>query len=497
MSGHSSATSARGGDARSRCSDISLVRDHQACVPLTRILGDGDLLVLLSPVVVPFQPEENNSSSSNDRDPFEPLGRALAKRHPWTRHVPYTSSNGITGYHVTFIKRAKAVVFIISGAPIAGQSSQVEIADFARMIGEHRPQIIVACQDVRDLSLVESSFPTILQLPGYAPNHLEEAAAVLFGEVSPTASGSMSVQDLIMAPRLWEVEALPENLGTFNISPLLELWNECLPDKFRMNECSLLGVLDRDGFGRHYVVRLPDTGEIVGFCATYTTWAFSDPEYLVGSLAVLVVRQAYRRRGIGRSLHDHAIDELTRTRGVRRLLLGSTFPRLLSGIPRELVSHEWFHRRGWPIDSHSAGRGREISDWLLKVHDWPGGGFSTFPEGFTFRQCSLDEFPMVLQFVRSEAARNETMGLFEEYKWSKDDTNDIVLGIHGNTIVAAALLYLPHSGSVADTDLPWAGILGSDIGGITCICIAGKLTPSYLYTIHAYGYIRGEYYAAE
>jgi GNAT superfamily N-acetyltransferase len=476
MSGHGSATSPRGGDAKSKVSGISLVRDHQACVPLTRILGDGDLLVLLSPVVVPFQLEGNSSSN---RDPFEPFGRALAKRHPWTRHVPYTSSNGITGYHVTFIKRAKAVIFIISGAPIAGQSSQVEIADVARMIGEHRPQIIVACQDVRDLSIVDSSFPTILQLPGYAPKDLEHAAALLFGEVSSTASGSMNVQELIMAPRPWEVEALPESLAAFDISPVLELWNECLPDKFRMNGFALHRLLDRDGFGRHYVVRLPDTSEIVGFCATYTTWAFSDPEYLVGSLAMLVVRQAYRRRGIGRSLHDHAIDQMTRTRGVRRLLLGSTFPRLLCGIPRELVSHEWFNRRGWPIDSHSAGRGREISDWLLRIQDWPGGGFATFPEGFTFRPCTLDEFPTVLQFVRSEAARNETMGLFEEYKWSKDFANDIVLGIHGKTIVAAALLYLPNSGSTAENDLPWAGVLGSDVGGITCICIAGKFIPSY------------------
>lgn len=99
---------------------VTVIRDYQACIPLTRILGEGDIVLLLTPVVTPY--EQNGS------DPFEPLGRALATRHPWIRHVPYTARNGITNTHVGFIKRAKAVIFIISGPPNAGQISQVEIA---------------------------------------------------------------------------------------------------------------------------------------------------------------------------------------------------------------------------------------------------------------------------------------------------------------------------------------------------------------------------------
>ncbi|KAI0124259.1 hypothetical protein BJ170DRAFT_686623 [Xylariales sp. AK1849] len=448
-------------------SKISLLRDHQACIPLTKVLGDSDILVLLSPVVVPLPREENGT-----KDPFEPLGLALARRHPWVRHVPYTSSNGITGYHVTFIKRAKAVVFIISGTPVAGQTSQAEIADIARLFGENRPQIIVACQDVRDLGLMDASFPTVIQLPGYAPKRLEEAAALLFGEVSATPPGSVNVPDLGMAPTSWDIEALPDDLGAYNIAPIVELWNECLPDKFRMDRYSLQRVLDRAGFGKHYVVKLPDTGDIVGFCATYTTWAFSDPEYLLGSLAILVVRPAYRRMGIGLSLHSHAIDQMTRTRGVRRLQLGSTFPRLLYGLPKDSVSHEWFQRREWETNSQSAGQGREICDWLLRIQDWPSGGFATVPVGFTFRQCQAGEFPKVLQFVRNEAVRNETMGLFEEYKWSMSNANDIILALYGSAVMATALIYMPNSGSAAENDLPWASKIGPDVGGITCICIA-------------------------
>ncbi|KAH8663964.1 hypothetical protein BX600DRAFT_381227 [Xylariales sp. PMI_506] len=445
-----------------------LLWDHQGCIPLGNNLGDGDLLVLLSPVVVPLHQDLHEA-----RDPFEPLGRALAARHPWVRHVPYTSKNGITSYHIAFIAKAKVVIFIITGLPVAGQTPQVEIADIARLAGGHRPQIIIASQDVRVLGLSKTSFPTILQLPSYAPDHLEEAVATLFGETaSPKALEGLVTKTVSAMPRRWQVDALPDILSTFDITPLLKIWNECLPEKFQMERSALLRLLDRDGFGKHYVVRLPETGEIVGFCATYTTWAFSDPDYLVGSLAVLLVKPAYRGRGVGLSLHDHALDLLTRTRGVQRLQLGSTFPRLLSGIPMELASYEWFGRRKWQFDGQSVGRGREICDWLLRVQDWPSGGFATVPEGFTFRTCEPGEFPSLLQFLRKEALHNETMGMFEEYKWSMDFMDDIVLGLQDSVIVAAALIYVPFSETTAENDLPWARRIGTDIGGITCICIA-------------------------
>lgn len=461
--------------ARSKLSKISLLRDRQACIPLTRVLDDGDILVLLSPVVVPVR-----RGDGSIEDPFEPLGRALASRHPWVRHIPYTADHGITGYHVAFIKRAKAVVYVISGFSAPGQPSQVEMAEVAQALGEYRPQIIVACHDVRELGLMDMDFPTIIELPGYTPEQLHEAAAVLFGEVAPVIARDEGVTKGSVAASKeweWEVEDMPSPLATvsFDFKPILDLWNQCLPEKFQLDLFNLRGLLDRDGFGKHYLVRVPETGELVGFCATYTTWPQSDPEYLVGSLAVLLVKPEYRRRGVGQSLHDHAIDSLRRTRGVKRLQLGSTFPRLLCGVPLESDSHEWFARHGWEMDFQSAGRGRVISDWLLRIQDWPSLGNMSVPEGFAIRQCNYDEFPALLQFVRDQAFHNETMGMFEEYKWTRDNAQDIVMCLYQSSIVAAALIYTAQSGTTAENDLPWARKIGFDVGGITCICIAGEL----------------------
>lgn len=444
---------------------IALVRDDQACIPLTRILDDDDNLILLTPVVIPFQKD-----ASTNRDPFEPFGRALAARHPRVHHLPYTVKSGITGHHIELVKIAKAVVFVISGAPADGQRSQVEYAEIARIASNHRPQMIVACHDVRELGLMESSFPTIIQLPGYSSNHLEGAAAVLFGETQRAGTNAVNVQDLIMAPREWHVEELDDK-NFFDVSPILGLWNECLPPQFHLERHRLQRLLHRYGYCKHYVVKTPDKKELVGFCATYTTY-LDGSSNLLGSVSMLIVKPSYRRRGIGLTLFENALDVLAKTQGVTRLQLGSAFPRLLCGVPIEFVSENWFKRRGWEMDLNLPGRGQEICDWLLRIQDWPSGILLTASGGFTFRQCTFDEFPTVMEFVREESQHGETMGMFGQYAESQTNFSDIVLGFHGKDLVATALIYIPRSGTQSDLDLPWASNIGFDVGGVTCVGIA-------------------------
>ncbi|KAI1805567.1 hypothetical protein F4811DRAFT_561099 [Daldinia bambusicola] len=452
----------RGGSRRSQ---VTLIRDHQACIPITRILGDGDIVVLLTPVVPHVQPD-----IGNDGDPFEPLGRALATRHPWIRHVPYTSRNGLTDTHVGFIKRAKVVVFVISGLPSAGQPSQVEIGLMARKMGEQRPQIIMACQSVHDLGLMEANFPTIIQLPGYLPSDLQVAAAVLFGETRTTGTMGLDVQSLMIEPRFWP----PENWDALNVAPVHELWNQCLPDQFHLEKFPLQSLLQRDGYAMHFVVRLPENREIIGFCATYTTFVDREGERLIGSLAMIIVKPAYRRRGIGLSLYEHALKQLKRIRGVDRIQLGSTFPRLLSGIPAASASEDWFRRRGWHMDGQAPGHGQDICDWLLRIDDWPSGGLSAPSSGLTFRQGTFDDFPLIADFVEKESVRKDYTGWYDQYMNLAHDGrfSDIVLGWEQSEIIASALIYTPNEVSSLAQDLPWARTIGSDVGGVACICIA-------------------------
>lgn len=446
-----------------------LIRDDQECIPLTRILVDGDIVLLLTPVVAPA-----GTPQGSERDPFEPLGRRLANHHPWIRHVPYTARGGITSTHVGFIRLAKAVVFVISTPSHTGQSSQVELSEIARAIGEHRPQIIVACCNLQELESLKASFPTVLQLSGYTPSELEAAADIMFRETRSLLSAGPNIQDLILERGPWQVEIWDERRDMGSVH---ELWNKCMPHRFRLDRFTLSSILCRDGYAMHYIVRDRETREVLGFCATYTTYVDSQGERLIGSLANIIVQPGYRGRGIGLSLHDHALRQLTRTRGVSRLQLGSTFPRLLYGLPFDLESEEWFRRRTWRMDGQIPGSGQEACDWLLRFDEWPTRVFNS--PSLTFRRCGMPDFDLVLDIVERESARNNHMGWYDQYAKLANTfhVRDIMLGLEGDNIVAIALTYVKDSGSGVAEDLPWAGTISEDVGGVTCICIRGQ---SYL-----------------
>lgn len=447
-----------------------LVCDSQLCVPLRKILTDGDVILLLTPVVLPFDPNPNS-----DKDPFEPLGRALSKHHNWVRHVPYTNQGGITSTHVGFIKRAKVVIFVISGPSCHGQSSQVELSKIASAVGENRPQIVIACCNVQELDFKE--LPTVLQLSGYSPSQLESAAERLFQDSPSSLMKMPSLQAPITTPMSWSVEAWDEGR---DVPAVHELWCESMPKQFQLNRLALQFLLRRDGYAMHFVVRDPGTREILGFCATYTTYLNSQGEKLVGSLAAVIVRSSHRGRGIGTSLHDNSLRKLTKTRGVSRLQLGSTFPRLMYGLPIDLPVDGWFRRRGWRMDGTLPGTGQEACDWLLAFDQWPKSVFP--PVGLTFRPCEIHEFDQVLDIVEQESTRSRNMGWYDHYVKLADSFSirDIMLGLEGDKIIATALMYVRNSDSPSAEDLPWAKTISDDVGGVTCICITGMSQPTSL-----------------
>ncbi|KAK1775783.1 hypothetical protein QBC45DRAFT_233789 [Copromyces sp. CBS 386.78] len=449
----------------------TVIQDTAALLPLSRLLDDGDILLLLTPAVAPSHAPSNSQTDHLTSDPFEPLGKALAKKHPWVRQVPYTPKNGITGTHVVHIKLAKSVVFVISGPPCFGQPPQVSLAETVRSLCESRPLILLTCCNVRWLGPLEGSFPTVVQTSGFTPSELEAAADAMLGSIKQPHTPGPTVQNLILAPKSWQVEAWSEHR---DVSPAYELWCQCFPDNFRLTRFLFQSLLCRDGYAMHYVVREPGTTQLLGFCATYTTYIGSDSERLVGSLAALFVRPSYRQRGIGLSLHDHALRQLRKTRGVSRLQLGSTFPRLFYGVPMENPLEDWFGRRNWPVRPQSTlpGAGQETCDWLLVFDDWPTT--ATMHSELKFRSCEFSEYHKVMEIVERESRENDNMGWYDQYAKLEGTMNieDIVLGLEGQTIVAVALTYVKNTGSPLVEDLPWAGMVSDDVGGVTCICIS-------------------------
>lgn len=63
-----------------------VLQDSASWLPRVKALKETELIILLAPVV---QPEDSSRAAVSD--PFEPLGRALAKWHLRIRHVPYIS----------------------------------------------------------------------------------------------------------------------------------------------------------------------------------------------------------------------------------------------------------------------------------------------------------------------------------------------------------------------------------------------------------------------
>ncbi len=222
----------------------------------------------------------------------------------------------------------------------------------------------MVCCNPTDISQV-IPFPTVIQTVDYSPSALEATAALIFREQShtlsieppdPTYKGQHQ-------PRLWPVEQWNE---ARDITSVLSLWTECISDRFAIDQHTLASLLRRPGYAKHYVVRETRGGEILGFCATYLAYVDKEGENLVASLAVLLVRTSKRQQGIGLSLHSHAISQLKRTRGVIRLQLGSTFPRILYGPPSEMhLNEEWFLRRGWQLNKAVPGQGQTVIECVF------------------------------------------------------------------------------------------------------------------------------------
>lgn len=132
----------------------------------------------------------------------------------------------------------------------------------------------------------EVSFPTIIQTSGYSPSALEATAALIFGEQSvaralpnpAVRAGIDSAQ-----PRLWPVEQWNESR---DMASVMNLWTQSVSGRFSIDYETLSSLLRRPGYAKHYVVREPRSEEVLGFCATYLSYA--DQVCLISILDMLL-----------------------------------------------------------------------------------------------------------------------------------------------------------------------------------------------------------------
>ena len=457
---------------------VTLVHDSLNWLSVIRNLKPSDVIVLLTPVVTLLSRDLGDTT-----DPFECFGHALRIHHNKVRHIPYTARNGITSTHVGMIKRATVVVFVMSDAPRIEDAPQIHAALVTRKaLKDERPLLIVLTCQAQNLEQFSEDFPTIIQSKDFTKLTLEITASFIFGKDADTILPSRKIRmPQNPPPKLWPVEQWNESR---DIDSVYDLWTQSMDVRFAMHVTTLAALLRRPGYARHYVVR-DSSGQLLGFCATFLSYVDQAGEKLIASLAILLVDMGHQYQGIGLSLHNHAIDQLKKTRGVCRLQLGSTFPRILYGPPFYMeFDQTWFSRRGWRLDREYSGQGQPVYDMLLDFVEWN----QPIPvQNITFRNCANSDMGRVLQLVEAEIEREHKMGWFDQYSKLVGDPNvkDIVVGIEAGTITAVALTYTPSCCSPISLDLPWAGQIGDDVGGVTCICIPRKecfifnLLPNY------------------
>lgn len=178
----------------------------------------------------------------------------------------------------------------------------------------------------------------------YTKMALETTAAIIFGEryhagmlpISIPGSPSRRQQ------RKWSVEVWDKRRDLYSSA---DLWKDCLGAKWPLDTTTLKNLLDRPGYGKHFVVRNPVSNDLLGLAVTYTVHGQGA---VLGSLAVLIVRPTHRNLGIGMSLHDVAIRYLTSIENMSSMQLGSIFPRFFPGLPVDLPPSDlaWFAKRG-------------------------------------------------------------------------------------------------------------------------------------------------------
>ncbi|KAH6684102.1 hypothetical protein B0J14DRAFT_646016 [Halenospora varia] len=448
--------------SRNGNSPAVIFRDATNWLPHVKSLKETDVIILLTPVVIPISTDPTDQS-----DPFEPLGRALARRHSRIRQVPYTTRNGITSTHLGFIKRGHIIILCFALRP--GQQIPLEYGDITFAVSDNKPCIIVVCCSPIDSGLA-IPFPTIIQTAGYSLPALEATAALIFGEQESVSSGPAEsrLKDP-RQPRLWPVEQWNESRDMLSV---LELWNHNTNQRFSLDQHILASLLRRPGYAKHYVVRDTSDGEILGICATYLAYVDKEGEKLIASLAMLLVRSTHRQLGIGLSLHSHAVAQLKKTRGVIRLQFGSTFPRILYGPPTDIqFNEEWFRRRGWQLNKDIPGQGQAVYDLILDFSNLRA--INDASSKLAFKPCTQERMTEVLEMVEDNSTKQARMGWFDQYTSLMNGPNvkDIILGTEGQKLVAVALTYTPSCGSAIPSNLPWAGRIGADVGGVTCICI--------------------------
>ena len=363
---------------------ITVVRDQNNYLPLSRIIQAEEELLLLTPLVKPlpasalFQLLHNDASSvphlgrspsidtntsiMSGEQVFRELGRMLARyRNGKISHTSFTA-NGVRPLHENLLSRARGVIVVTAdaGRNMYQNAFAKHISMLCKLsVGpdgtrKEKPCIVVAVSSPFDFAS-DTSIGTYVCTYDFTESALQALVQVLYGELTPAGvlPGSFSQRPQTShARQQWLVESFSEDRDAAALDALLSQAQDepSVHATILRNATSGTFLLrDPDVEEAHFVVRNSSTKELFGFCTTYYFTSSG-----VGHIGAIIVDPARRRLSIGHSLHDRAVRALLQRKGITKFQLGVRFPHLYLGIPRldpleYKRQRQWLAKLGWNV----------------------------------------------------------------------------------------------------------------------------------------------------
>ena len=426
---------------------ITVVRDQNHCLPLSRVMQPEEELLLLTPLIKPLPASalfhllhgeastvshlgrspsiDTNASIMSGEQVFRELGRTLARyRNGKISHTSYTA-NGVRPLHENLLTRAQGVVVVTADAgrnmyqnAFAKHISMLcKLSVGADGTSREKPCVVVGVSSPFDFAS-DTSIGTYVCTYDFTETALQALVQVLYGELTPSGvlPGSFSQKPQTQHTRQqWLVESFNEDKDSAALDALLvqSLNEPSVHAGTLMNTTTSTFLLhEPDVEEAHFVVRNSSTKELFGFCTTYY---FKNSG--VGHIGAIIVDPARRRLSIGHSLHDRAVRALLQKKGITKFQLGVRFPHIYVGIPRLDPKEykrlrQWFAKLGWNVSLSTPVAVMSIRD----LSTWSA------PEGLGHALTSSDvkydlvhgaEYTDAMMEHLKRCARTDVLGIYQ------------------------------------------------------------------------------------
>ena len=246
------------------------------------------------------------------------------------------------------------------------------------------------------------------------------------------------------------------------------LYQACFHDTWPLQVDAFHAIISHHGdyrAGDHFVIE--KNGCIVGFVATQLRRQEDEPA-LTGGIALLMVHPQWRRKGIGRQLHDQAISHLKQFDLKHIFLANGSSHRLWQGIPDNLpTAQAFFHTCGWSDDERS-------QDLVGDVHE-----LKSFAE--VTKQRSLPDISIRLAEANDQQAILNFEGrefphwkAFYQSSLEENQLDDILIAHSQDGEIIAALLLSDWQSPQFKTKFLWHEQFDKRLGALGAVGVAQK-----------------------